>query len=390
MKILLLVLDGLGDRGKTPLEMARKPNMNSLLQNGQCGILDIGFGNRVESDFGYLHLLSSYSKKDYPGRGYLEALGIGLKPGPKDICIRGDFATLDKEGNIKDRRAGREEKGLEELCNALSMEIENVEITVHKSRGHRAVVIFRGNGLSRFVKGNDPLRVGVPVPQCLPTKPEGKKTASMVNMFLYRTGKILSKHPVNKKRKNPANMLLLRQPGMETKTKTFQERFSLKSSCIAGIPIAKGVARFLGMDVLGVPGATGDHKTNLRGKFNKALGALEKYDFLFLHINGTDILSHDAKPKEKKGFIEKIDSELGLFLKKAPQDLVKIITCDHRTVSSPSFKAYRHVKDPVPFLISSPKIKKGFCKEFSERSCERGDLEIKGNQLIPLVLSMIE
>ena len=115
MKIILIVLDGAGDlpdkSGNTPLSLANKPNIDSLAKRGQAGLLDVGYkgsNKDVNSDVGYMVLLGCYSKEEYPGRGYIEALGTGLNPGPDDICIRGNFATLDKNGNIKDRRAGRQ------------------------------------------------------------------------------------------------------------------------------------------------------------------------------------------------------------------------------------------------------------------------------------------
>ncbi len=385
MKFILIVLDGVGDLGRqTPLSLAKKPNIDSLAKQGKCGLLDIGYGKTVNSDFGYLNILGCYSKGGYPGRGYLEALGVGLKPGPEDICIRGNFATLASNGNLLDRRAGRDETGLEYFCEVLDgIEIDGVRFTVRKSAGHRVVIVLGGKKLSDKIIPNDPLKTGVPLPQVGARESQAKFTTSVLNKFSSRVHKILSKESDNKKRRFPANIILIRNIGRKKDVEGFQERFRLKGCCIAGIPIAKGVARFLRMDVIEVEGANGMPDTNLDGKFEAVKNALNKYDFVFLHINGADILSHDAKPLEKKNFIEKVDKGIGKL--KDSKDTVFIITCDHRTASDPKFREYRHTPDPVPLLISGNGIKPNRVERFDENSCRYG-LRLEKNELVPYVI----
>ncbi len=384
MKLLLVVLDGAGDRGKhTPLEAAMTPTFDRLAKSGQVGLLDIGYKKHVNSDFGYLNLLGCYSKETYPGRGYLEALGIGLRPKEQDICIRGNFATLDSKGMLKDRRAGRDETGLKTFCEKLDgIEIDGVHFKVRKSAGHRVILILQGKGLSDKIIPNDPEETGVPLPQVKPKEPKAKFTASVLNKFVSRAHKILAKEPLNRKRKLPANIVLVRNPGRKNTVPSFKSRYGLKGACVAGIPIAKGVSRYLGIEVIEVPGATGMPDTNLTGKINATVKAFKKYDFVFLHINGTDILSHDAKRKEKTRLIEKIDREISRL---PLQDIVTVVTCDHRTDSEPDFKEYRHLKDPVPVLVSGDSIKPSHVNLFSEKECEKG-FKIEGNSLITFVL----
>lgn len=396
MKILLLVLDGGGDVGKrTPYQIANKPNIDSLAKNGRCGLLDIGYKGTPQSDIGYLTILGFYSPESYPGRGYLEALGLGMEDiGENDICIRGNFATLGTNGNLLDRRAGRDEKGLEELAEKLDgMEIDGVHFFLKKSAGHRVVIIMRPLDerikLSEHVTSNDPEKTGVPVLQIKPKKPEAKFTASVLNKFVSRANKILSNESVNDEREFPANIILLRGFGRKKATETFGEKYKMRACCIAGIPIVKGVASFLGMDIITVPGATGYPNTNLEGKFDKTFECLQRYDFVWLHINGTDILSHDCKREEKAEFIEKIDRNLGLLLEKINmEETVVIITSDHRTASDPSYPYYRHTKDPNPFLVSGNEITPDDIERFDEFSCERG-VHLKGNELLAFVRRIV-
>jgi 2,3-bisphosphoglycerate-independent phosphoglycerate mutase len=397
MKILFVILDGCADVGvHTPYQLARKPHMDALAAKGVCGLLDIGYKTTPESDFGYLNLLGFYSDETYTGRGYLEALGLGMEDiRESDICIRGNFATIGSNGNVLDRRAGRDESGLEELAARLDgMEIDGVHFFVRKTAGHRAVVVLRAldgkTKLSDRLVSNDPEEEGVPVRQIKPRVTEAKFTASVLNKFIFKSNKILSGEDINKERKLPANILLLRGFGRKKESRNFGGKYGMKACCVAGIPIVKGVASLLGMDIITVHGATGYPDTNLKEKFEHAVEALKKYAFVLLHINGTDILSHDGKPKEKTKFIEKIDQHLGDALKGIDmKKTVVVITSDHRTASDPQYKFQRHTKDPVPVLISGGGIRPGRIKHFDEQACAKG-FSIKGNDLIPFVLSQLE
>jgi 2,3-bisphosphoglycerate-independent phosphoglycerate mutase len=397
MKIFFVILDGGGDTGKnTPYQTAKKPNIDSLARNGMCGLVDIGYKDTPESDFGYLNLLGFYSPKSYPGRGYLEALGLGMEDvSENDLCVRGNFATLGSNGNILDRRAGRDEAGLESLAERIDgIEIDGVHFFVRKSAGHRVVVIMRPlddkTKLSSNVTSNDPGGEGAPVMQIKPRNPEAKFTASVMNKFLFRANKILSDEEINRTRSMPANTLLLRGFGRKKTSETFKEKYKMKACCIAGIPIIKGVASFLGVDILTVHGATGYPDTNLRGKFEKAAEAMKAYDFVLLHVNGTDILSHDGKRGEKAKFIEKIDENLGEAIKGMDmKNTVVIITSDHRTASEPDYKKYRHTKEPVPTLVSGDGIKPSKLPRFDEKSCESGFF-LKGNGLLPFLIKQIK
>ncbi len=395
MKIIMIVLDGAGDlpdsSGSTPISLAKKPGIDSLARKGQAGLLDMGYKGRnedVNSDMGYLVLLGCYSKEDYPGRGYIEALGAGLEPGPDDIAIRGNFATLDARGNIRDRRAGRDETGLEELAEKLDgMEIDGVHFQVRKSSGHRVCILMKGKNLSDNIMPNDTQRVNVPLPQIKPKGIEAKFTASVLNKFIYRANKILSEDPVNRKRKMPANTILIRNAGRRVAVKSFGERFGLRACSVSGLAVVKGVCRFLNIDNIDVPGATGLPDTDLKAKADAVIENIKNYDFVFLHINGMDTLSHERNPEGKKKFLEKIDrivlSELIKEIK--PRENIYIITCDHRSASSPSYRGYEHLTLPVPALVSGNGIKPSGLKTWNENACEEG-FHISGNDLMPWIL----
>jgi 2,3-bisphosphoglycerate-independent phosphoglycerate mutase len=389
MKIVMLILDGLAELGnRTPLKLANKPNMNELAKKGVCGTFDIGYkgtNKDVNSDMGYLVLLGCYSKDDYPGRGYIESLGAGLRPNPSDICIRGNFATLDSRGNILDRRAGRDETGLQKFAEKLDdIEIDGVRFVIKKSSGHRVSILMKGKKLSDNVTPNDFQKTGVPLPQIKAKKPEAKFTASVLNKFVYKTNKILSKEPINKKRKLPANTILIRNVGESVHVKSFEQRYDLKACSISGLAVTRGVCRFLGIKNIIVPGANGLPNTNITGKIQETRKALKKYDFVFLHINGTDTLSHSRKYKDKRKFIEKVDKELG---KLVDSDTYFVVSCDHGSMSDPRYKDYEHLTIPVPFIISGPNIQPDGVDVFDEEHCKKSRLKLRGNDLIEFLVN---
>ncbi len=394
MKFVMLVLDGAGDRGKnTPLNMASKPNMDSIAKMGRVGLLDIGYKKGADSDVGYLNLLGCYDRNEYPGRGYLAALGVGLRPGPDDVCIRGNFATLDYKGNLRDRRAGRDETELEYFAEILDgMEIDGVRFTVRKCSGHRVVIVMKGENLSHRIVPNDPKKTGVPLPQVKAMEGHAKFTASVLNKFSLRVNKILSKEPAQKKRRVPANIILIRNVGIRREGEDFWKNFKLKGLCVAGITIAKGVSRFVGLDVVDVPGTTGRENTDIRAKMDATIKGLKDHDFVFLHINGTDILSHDRKRSQKREFIRKIDKEFGRVVKRFPiEENCYILACDHRTVSlSRGFwPGYEHTIDPVPIAFCGPGVKPDQRVRWDEGSGRYGSFFLNRDELMGFVLKQI-
>lgn len=395
VKILLIVIDGLGDapipelKNKTPLEAAKTPNLDLLAENGVCGQVKpwVEKAKLPTSEDCHLALFGYQPKISNPGRGVLEVLGIGEKISKNDICFRGNFATVNKNLKIIDRRAGRIEK-TEPLISALNkIKIEEAEILTKKAFGHRVGIILKGENFSENVSSNDPKKDGVKVLRILGNVKKAEKTAQILNEFLAKAKILLENHSLNKERKKegklPANYILLRGAGRLKKIKSFREKYKLKPAFIAGGTLYKGIARYLGMEEIKVKGATGLPNTNLRGKFLAAKRALKKTDFIFLHIKATDSLAEDGNFLGKKEFIEKIDKNLKPILKL--KNTLIVVTADHSTCSN----LKRHCLEPIPILITGPGIKANGLKKFSETACQKGKLGLFNQlDLIPKILSL--
>jgi 2,3-bisphosphoglycerate-independent phosphoglycerate mutase len=396
VRILLVICDGLGDRPvselgeKTPLEFADCPNFDWFAKNAMCGIMDtIAPGVPPGSDTAHLALLGHDPYKVYSGRGPFEAFGIGMDVKAGDVALRANFATVDDNFKIIDRRAGRIKKGTSEIAKSLSeIEIEGVEIFFAEGTEHRAVLLLRGEGLSSDVGDTDPHRS-----ECCPQKaevlsPEAKKTASIIEEFSKRAHEILKDHPVNKKRqkegKLPTYYILLRGAGTAPKLIPFIEKYKLKSAAIVGVMLVKGVCKALGMDIIEVEGATGGVDTDMMAKAKAAVSALEDHDFVVLHIKAADIFGHDNDAKGKVEIIKKLDEMLG-YIRGNVTDCVVAITADHSTPCS----VQNHSGDPVPLTIYGPHVRVDDVEKYDEISLAKGSLgRIRGKDLLPIMLDI--
>ena len=396
-KVLLIICDGLPDRpifelgDKTPLEAAYKPNLDKLASRGMTGLMHtVDIGVRPGSDVAHLSLLGYEINKYYPGRGPFEAAGLGLDLKPGDVAFRGNFATVDGNLKIIDRRAGRINDTRHFVKALDGMILSGAKVFVKAGVGHRAAVVFRGKNLDSRISDIDPHQEGVRIRKAKPrvNTSASKKTASLLNQFTQRTYEILSVQPLNQKRQKngqlPANILLTRGAGMLPQIPSFYQKHGLKAACIAGAGLYKGIAKLLGMAIINVPSATGSPDTDVGAKIKAALAAFKKYDFVFVHIKGTDVLAEDGDFLGKKVFIEKIDKALLPLIKR--DDLMIVVTSDHTTSSYLKI----HTADPVPVLIAGKNLHTDQVISFGERSAVMGRLgHIQGRHLMPIILDFL-
>jgi len=385
-KVLFIILDAIADNlEKTPLMLANKPNLDMLTKNGFAGLIENREGGHPDSAISNFVLLG-YDVTDYPGRGYLDALGINLKPTPGSVCVRANFATVKevihddfKSGDyephlvVVDRRAGRDYAGLFEMAKDIKeFFLDGVRIDFYKSLGHRGVAVLNSVAISSNVSDTDLEKVDVEVPEVKPltNDNEAAKTAAALNKFEKETYRILKNHPANKYRSVPANFILLRGASTYKYVKSFKDNLGLRGACVAASPVIKGIARAAEMDVYDVSGATGDLKTDLKAKILKALELLNKYDFVVLHILGCDVAAHDKNFNLKRFFIERIDREvIKRILEYTDFDkTMLIIASDHVTSS----KTGEHLPGFLPFIIYTNGINPNKIEKFDEESCKQG------------------
>ncbi len=393
-KIALLILDGLGDRpcnvlhGLTPLQFAYKPNMDRMISEGQGGFMHpVSPGTNTGSDTSHLSLLGYDPRDVYTGRGPFEAMGLGLLMNPGDIAFRANFATVDESGTVIDRRAGRISEGTEALAKAISMEIEGYSFRVRPGVEHRAALVVSGPDLSDKISDSDPHEAGKRVQEIHAIDGSGKKTADLVNRYLKEAGRILNAHVVNLKRKKeglkPANALLLRGVGKAPLLKPFHEKYGMKGSCIAGIPLIRGIGHLAGLSIVYDERMTGSYDSDYDLKVKKAISVLENEDFVIINFKATDVAGHDGDAFRKVEVIEKVDRAIAPLLSLAKSTVIAI-TGDHSTPC----EMKEHSGDPLPLLVFSDGIRTDFCSYFDERHTIMGSLRLASGDLMQYLLAL--
>lgn len=397
-KAMLIVCDGLGDRpidalgGRTPLKAAYKPNFDRLARRGISGIMDpIAPGIRPGSGPAHLAIFGYDPFQYYTGRGIFEALGVGMEVQKGDIVFRFNFASFDKEGRVIDRRAGRIREGTRELVKALGdIRIPGVELIFKEGIEHRGILAIRGSHLGWKVSDTDPQKDGLKALPCRPLDrtEESRRTAEIVNKIVDQALEILERHPINEARKAkgelPANGILIRGSSYYEEGPGLKERFGLVGACVAGGTLYKGVAKFVGMEVLEVKGATGTYGTDFRGKFEAAVKALEDHNFVFLHFKAPDLAGEDGDPLKKLEVIERIDKAISGI--EELRDILIVVTADHSTPCA----LKTHSGDPVPIVLSGPGVRIDGTEGFDEFSASKGGLgRIRGLDLMPILADLL-
>jgi 2,3-bisphosphoglycerate-independent phosphoglycerate mutase len=367
-KLALVVLDGVGDIATkdsgflTPLEAAKTPNMDQLSRESIQGrMTPVAPGVTPGSGPGHLALFGYDPIDTQVGRGVIEALGLGLELKSGDVAARANFCSLDAEGLVTDRRAGRiETEECERLCAMLSAKIKKVsdaEVIIQPGKGHRFVVIFRGKGLEGPLSDTDPQREGLPIADAAPADASSKKAqkaAKLIKAFYEKALPII-------KNERPANGFLMRGIAHQPNIPTFEERYQLKAACLAVYPMYKGLAQLVGMDKIEGP-------QSISEQFNRYLEEYDNYDFFFIHYKYTDMYGEDGNFEAKKKAIEELDEALPILLQKRPDVLA--ITGDHSTPCPMK----GHSWHPQPVLLTSDVSGSDKLDRFTETGANIGSL----------------
>src|SRR5216684_1081189 len=367
-KLVLMVLDGLGDLATreqgyvTPLEAALTPNLDALAKDSAQGrMLPLAPGLTPGSGPGHLGLFGYDPLEVQVGRGVIEALGLGMELRPGDVCARANFATLDSNGIVTDRRAGRiPTETCEKLCAMLSAKVKKLgetEVLIQPGKEHRFVVVFRGKGLEGPLTDADPNREGAAIPTAKPVDPDSpkqKKAAKLIADFYKEARPMLAK-------KKPANGFLLRGIAHQPALPTVEARYGLKAACLAVYPMYKGLAQLVGMTKLEGP-------QTIAEQFERYLQERERYDYFFIHYKPTDMHGEDGNFEAKRRAIEEFDAALPILLRKKPDVLA--ITADHSTPCA----VKGHSWHPPPVLLASAYSGSDKLERFTETGANMGSL----------------
>jgi 2,3-bisphosphoglycerate-independent phosphoglycerate mutase len=376
-KIVLVVLDGLGgyadaDNPETELEAAATPNLDRLAAEGVCGLVEpVAPGITPGSGPGHLGLFGYDPERFELGRGALSAAGLDVELRPGDVAARGNLCTLAPDGTIADRRAGRiadaDASGVVERLQA-GVKLDGAEVVFRHEREHRVLVVLRGDGLDPRVTDTDPQRTGVPPLEAQPLDPDAKRAVELVTDLDAQVRSILADEPA-------ANGLLLRGFDTHRELPGFAERYGLRAAAVAIYPMYRGIARLLGMDVIGQP-------KNLEDQLGILADSWSDHDYFFVHHKYTDSAGEDGDRDRKIAAIEQLDAVVPRLRELGPD--VIAVSGDHATPSQMA----AHSWHPVPALVWSARAGRDDVNRFGERWCRHGGLGLRPTKdLMPVLLA---
>lgn len=379
-KIVYLIIDGVSglampERGQSEMQAAHTPNLDDLAARSATGMLEIvGPGITPGSGPGHLSLFG-YDPLEYTvGRGVLAALGTDFELQQGDVPARVNFATIDDEGRVLDRRAGRiSNETNQRLCEKIranvDMEIDGVQLFFEKVKEHRALLVLRGEGLSGDLVDTDPQETGVRPLEPRATSPEAERAAGIVREFVDQVRDVLADEP-------QANMILLRGFDEYESYPSITERFKLRGLTIADYPMYRGVTKLIGFDLYPLVGDVAGRFDVLEQEYG------DDYDLYFLHIKHADARGEDGDFDAKVQVLEEIDALVPRLTALEPDVLV--VTGDH---STPCALRY-HSWHPVPVILHSRYARVDDVDRYDEYACTRGSLGLRpGVHLLGLALA---
>jgi 2,3-bisphosphoglycerate-independent phosphoglycerate mutase len=381
-KFVLILGDGMADEpleelgGQTPLEYANTPNMDRIAREGYCGLLrTIPPGCEAGSDIANLSILGYDPRKYYTGRGPLEAASMGIDLAGTEMAYRCNLVTI-RDGTMIDFSAGHisNAEGAA-LLSDLQKEISPVRVFPGVS--YRNVLVLPDAGGAKTVPPHD--IVGQKVDQHLP---DGKD-AEVLRSCIEASGRVFDHHPVNRARVSrgllPATHIWPWSGGKTPALTPFADKYGISGGIISAVDLLRGIGRCARMEIINVPGATGYLDTNYQAKAHYALDALQRLDFVYVHVEAPDEAGHLGSLEEKVRAIERVDTMVGTILDGCKACIA--VLPDHPT----PLRIRTHSSDPVPFAILG--ARKDGCRFFCEREAAEGSLGIlEGTQFMPLFL----
>jgi 2,3-bisphosphoglycerate-independent phosphoglycerate mutase len=385
-KTLIFLGDGMADEpipelgGKTPIEVAHTPGMDAIAAAGCSGsLLTLPPGYPTSSDVANMSVLGCNLDTEYAGRGVLEAASQNIALKPNDIVFRMNLITVEN-GILKDFSGGHpSQQDAETLIDALNEHLATQHVRFYKGVSYRNLLVISGDVYNNDISTEKPDdNQGEPVREHLPQAQNAgaQATVQMLHKLMQDAAAILENHPINLAAKAsghaPANQIWINSGGSPKPFRTIQQRYGMTGAIISAVDVIKGLGRCLGMDVINVPGATGYIDTNYEGKAAAAVEALQTHDFVYLHLEAIDEVSHAQDLKLKIETIEAFDRRIvvPVLEKLGINGVTYALLPDHPV----PVRLGKHTREPVPVSIAGPGWKPDSVTQYSETACPQGSL----------------
>ncbi len=399
-KALIFLADGMADRpltelhGKTPLEAAATPAMDSIAANGASGtFLTLPRGLPTSSDVANMSVMGFEPENNYPGRGPIEAVSQGIKLQDNDIAWRCNLVTVNSEAVLEDYSAGHiAEDEAKILMEYLEKNLGSEQVTFHSGVSYRNLLVLHGEQFSASIDYHKPdSSQGRPVGELGLTPinsndDKARYTITFLEDLGRRATELLSRHPLNRNKKSPANWIWPWSPGKRANLEQFSTIYpGRRGAIISAVDVIHGIGIAAGMDIIRVPGATGFIDTNYTGKATAAIEAVKQYDFVYLHVEAIDECSHMGDLRLKMQAIADFDSKIVAPVLSAlrGQDINFAVMPDHPV----PLELRKHTTEPVPVAVCGNAIQPDGLTAYSEELAISGRLGLmRGRQLMELLL----
>jgi len=377
--------------GKTPLQYAQTPAMDSIAREGRCGsLLTLPHGFPTGSEVANMSVLGCDLASEYCGRGPLEAAGRGIPLRPDDKAFRLNLVTV-KDGFLRDYAGGHiDQKAAEEIVQVLNARFGSDSVRFYPGVSYRTILVLSGPEFSHMVRTEKPDdNYGEEIEDHLPTAlaPEAEHTAAFLRRLMIEAPAVLDSVPANQRRaadgKPVANGVWPWSGGRAGAIRTLRERYGIKGAVISAVDVISGLGRCLGMDVIAVPGATGYLDTNYEGKADAAIEAIRDHDLVYLHVEAIDEVSHERDLSNKIRAIENFDRRIvARVLEAVGRDVNVAVLPDHPVPVAVG----KHTRTPVPVAVRIAGAQPDAVAAFDEVSCPAGALgAMKNGDLMNLL-----
>ncbi len=406
VRCILLVLDGLGDKGhpvlegKTPLEVADTPNLDHIAGVGMNGLYHSSLqGIPMPSEAAHF-LMFGYEMEEFPGRGLIEAVGAGLRVGEGEVYLLARLFSVRPEAGML-VLVDEDPEADEETCRVLQREIGAfrvgaVELEFIPTAGIEGIIVLRGE-VSAGITDSNPLYEGRPLMEVLPIEgteemEKALRTADVVNAYLRWAHERLSGHPLNREREGMGlpvlNAVGTQRAGMKRELTPFVERWGLRPLSISSGRLYHGLCSVLGMEIHKVDD-TGDAEKDLVDRLRVAKEA-EGFDFIHVHTKAPDVAAHTRDPSRKISVLEAVDRAISYAIEEIlpDEEILFVVTSDHSTASAGRMI---HSGETVPITMAGRYTRRDDVREFNEVSCARGGLGlVRGRELMYLILNFLD
>ena len=389
MKYAILVGDGMSDyplaelNNKTPLEVAKIPNINEMVKKGMIGLVKtVPRGMKPASDIANLSILGYDPKAYYTGRGPLEAANIGVELGENEVAFRCNLVTVNND-IMADYSAGHiSDKEAEAIIECLNEKLGSESLKFYHGKSYRNLLVIKAKSAHDV---DDLIKTSCTPPHDIASQniskslPKGS-SAAVLNRLMEESRAVLEKHEINKVRldlhENPANMIWLWGQGTNPNMPTFKGIFGIEGAVISAVDLVNGIGKIAGLEVVTVPGATGYYDTNYQGKGDYAVKVLKRKDFVFVHVEAPDEAGHNGDLRAKITAIENFDKfvvgAVWDFLKNT-EDFRMLVLSDHATPVA----VRTHVSDPAPFVMAGTNVAHNGFDIFSETNAALSKLKFR-------------